>query len=224
MAIAKCRECGAEVSDSAKVCPKCGVSKPVKRTSIIVVILLALVIFWAVGEIIGGSSHSGSATTSTDSAGVTSAPNIVGSQWSYSHVPDTMSKGIAHHAVVSSANTVQFQFPYAGEQHGTLELRTDPRYGKDVIFSIEKGQILCRSYEACTVLVRFDDERAINYSAFGAADNSTESAFLRNYDRFVGRLMKAKRVRISTNIYQEGAPVFEFDVAGFDPEKYKSAK
>ena len=31
MAIGKCRECGAEVSDEAKTCPKCGVSKPVKQ-------------------------------------------------------------------------------------------------------------------------------------------------------------------------------------------------
>ncbi len=31
MAMAKCRECGAEVSDSAKTCPKCGISKPVKK-------------------------------------------------------------------------------------------------------------------------------------------------------------------------------------------------
>lgn len=33
MAIGKCRECGAEVSDQAKACPKCGVSRPVRKTS-----------------------------------------------------------------------------------------------------------------------------------------------------------------------------------------------
>lgn len=33
MSIGKCRECGAEVSDQAKACPKCGVSKPVRKTS-----------------------------------------------------------------------------------------------------------------------------------------------------------------------------------------------
>lgn len=31
MALAKCRECGTEVSEEAKVCPKCGISKPVKK-------------------------------------------------------------------------------------------------------------------------------------------------------------------------------------------------
>jgi hypothetical protein len=227
MAMAKCRECGAEVSDSAKTCPKCGVAKPVKKTSLLAKIFLGLLGLGLIGQFIGGGSNTGGGTSTSVSA--SSAPSIPepvvpGSQWSYSHNADSMSKGTAHHAVVSSTNTVEFQFPYSGAQHATLNLRTDPRYGKDVIFSIEKGQILCHSYEDCTVLVRFDDEQASNYSAVGAADNSTETIFIRNYDRFVGKMVKAKRVRISTNIYQEGAPVFEFDVSGFDQSKYKPSK
>lgn len=135
-----------------------------------------------------------------------------------------MSKGTSYHAAVSSTNTVEFGFPYAGAQYATLNLRIDPRNGKDVIFKIERGQILCHSYKDCTVLVRFDDEKATNYSAVGAADNSTETIFIRNYGRFVEQMLKAKQVRISTNIYQQGAPVFEFDVSGFDQQKYKPKK
>jgi hypothetical protein len=74
------------------------------------------------------------------------------------------------------------------------------------------------------VLVRFDDEPPTNYSGVGAADNSTETIFIHNYDRFIGKVLKAKRVRISVNIYHEGAPVFEFDVSGFDQGKYKPTK
>ncbi|MDO8346470.1 MAG: zinc ribbon domain-containing protein [Rugosibacter sp.] len=227
MAMAKCRECGTEVSDSAKTCPKCGIAKPVKKTSLIAKIFLGLLGLWVLGLIIsGGSGTGGSTSTSVSSSAQPSVavPVVPGSQWSYSHVADAMSKGTSYHAVVSSKNTVEFKFPYAGAQHARLNLRTDPRYGKDVIFSIERGQILCHSYEDCTVLVRFDDEQATNYSAAGAADNSTETIFIRNYDRFVGKMLKAKRVRISANIYQEGAPVFEFDVSGFDTNKYKPSK
>lgn len=86
---------------------------------------------------------------------------------------------------------MNFSFPYAGPQHGTLTLRTHPRYGKNVIFNIERGQIPCP---------------AVSYSAAGPEDNSTE---------------KAKTVRISVNVFQEGSPVFEFDVSGFDANKYK---
>jgi hypothetical protein len=70
--------------------------------------------------------------------------------------------------------------------------------------------------------VRFDDENPTSYSAAGSADNSTETIFIHNYSRFVEKMMRAKRVRISVNIYQEGAPVFDFDVSGFNAKKYKN--
>lgn len=224
MAMAKCRECGIEVSDAAKTCPKCGVAKPVKKTSLIAKIVLGLLVLWVIGIIMRGGSGSGGSAVNPSAQPTVAAPVLPGSQWSYSNVANAMSKGTTYHAVVSSTNTVEFKFPYAGAQHARLNLRTDPRNGKDVIFSIEKGQILCHSYEDCKVLVRFDNEQAINYSAVGAADNSSDVVFIRNYDRFVGKMLKAKQVRISTNIYQEGAPVFEFDVSDFDLNKYKPSK
>lgn len=140
--------------------------------------------------------------------------------WSYARAADPMSKGISHTATIRSSNTVNFDFPYEGAQNGRLTLRTDPQYGKDVIFRIEKGQILCSSYESCTVRVRFDDEDAASYTAVGAADNSTETIFLRNYSRFVEKMMKAQRVRISMNVHREGVQVFDFDVSGFNAEQY----
>lgn len=45
MAMAKCRECDAEVSSEAKVCPKCGISKPVKKTSILVKLIVGFMGF-----------------------------------------------------------------------------------------------------------------------------------------------------------------------------------
>lgn len=148
----------------------------------------------------------------------------VGNQWVYTQNEDKMSGSTTYHAATESTNTVNFSFPYAGEQHATLYLRDSPRHGKDVIFRIEKGQILCSSYDGCGVLVRFDDGKPANYSGFGPDDNSTETVFIQNYSRFAQNMSKAKRLRISTNIYQQGAPVFEFDVSGFDQNKYKPKK
>ena len=42
-----------------------------------------------------------------------------------------MGKGANYQAEVSSTNTENFGFPYAGPQHATLTLRTHARYGKD---------------------------------------------------------------------------------------------
>lgn len=155
---------------------------------------------------------------------VTTGNELQDSQWSYNQSADEMGNGTTYLANISSTNTVNFDSPYSGDQHAHLTLRIHPRYGKDVVFRIEQGQFLCNSYEDCVVLVRFDDGKAANFSAVGAQDNSTETIFIRNYSRFVERLQKAKRIRISANIYQEGAPVFEFDVSGFDPNKYKPNK
>ena len=157
-------------------------------------------------------------------AEVVPEPEPTGQQWIYDHREDSMTGKMTHTAHVLSTNTVNFDFPYGGQQHGKLMLRTDPKYGQDVIFTIEQGQILCRSYEACDVLVRFDDGKPQRFSGLGPADNSTETVFIRNYGRFVKSLRQAKIVRISINVYQEGAPVFEFDVSGLNQVSYTGKK
>ncbi len=76
MAIAKCRECGTEVSDSAKVCPKCGLSKPVKKTSFLVKIIAIIFGLSMLGTIIGGISGGSSTSVSNASSALTSAPSL----------------------------------------------------------------------------------------------------------------------------------------------------
>lgn len=236
MALTKCKECGNEISTKADACPKCG-AKPQKTSGCAVIVLLffGFILFSAiVGQCSNSSRTSNSPAITTTSSLVstpkpaivepTPKPPVIGSQWNYTRDEDPMGKGTTYVATVVSSNTVEFEFPYSGQQHARLFLRTHPRHGKDVIFQIERGQILCRSYEDCEILIRFDDGNAETFSAVGPADNSSESAFLRNYSRFVEKMMKAKRVRIAAPIYQQGSPVFEFDVSGFDIKKYKSEK
>lgn len=74
MAMGKCRECGAEVSDQAKTCPKCGVSKPVKKTSLLVKLLAGFIGLAVLGNIIGGM-NGGSSTSSAGTAG-TATPTV----------------------------------------------------------------------------------------------------------------------------------------------------
>lgn len=147
--------------------------------------------------------------------------SLIGRQWEYDVAEDAMSGSKRYTATVKSSNTVSFGFPYTGAQHGTLTLRSQQGKGKDVLFYIERGQILCPSYEGCGVLVRFDDEKPMRFSATGPADHSSEIIFLSNYSNFVTKLKKAKRVRMAVEIYQNGAPAFEFDVNGFNPDKYQ---
>ena len=55
-------------------------------------------------------------------------------------------------------------------------------------------------------------------------NNYIPLVFIKNYSRFLEKMLKAKTVRISANIYQQGAPIFEFDVSNFRQESYKPRK
>lgn len=242
MALKKCKECGNAVSGAAKTCPHCGapvqgrgVISSLARLFVIVFVIIPVAIALFV-SVYRSQSASGDSVDSQASNNQTHAVNqpalavdtqispTIGAQWDYRQQPDPMGKSSAHFAAVQSTNTVSFGFPYAGAQHATLTLRDHPRYGKDIILAIERGQFLCPSYGGCQVLVRFDDAGATKYHAVGAADSSTETVFIQGYSTFLKHLEAAKVVRISTNVYQEGAPVFEFNTAGFDARKYIPSK
>lgn len=143
-----------------------------------------------------------------------------GQQWQYDVSEDPMSGAKRYTATVRSTNTVSFGFPYSGAQRGTLTLRAKGK-GKDVLFYIEQGQILCPSYQGCSAQVRFDEEKPVRFSANGPADHSSETIFLSDEGRFISKLKKSKRVRLAVEIYQNGAPAFEFDVSGFDQDKFQ---
>ena len=141
--------------------------------------------------------------------------------WYYSASDDPMSGRKTFTARLESDNTLNFDFPYQGAQHGTLTLRRHPKWGNDVILSIEKGQILCHSFSSCPISVRFDEAAATTYSGTEPSDNSSDTAFIPAYSKFSEKMKTAKRVRIQFNVYQEGAVVLDFNVKGFDSSKMK---
>lgn len=103
-----------------------------------------------------------------------------------------------------------------GVQHGRLVLRTEPKFGRDVIFSFSRGQLRCRSHEDCEVLVRLHDGKPERFAGVGPADSRTDTLFVGNCERFLAKLRKSKIVRLSVNIHQEGAPALEFGASALD--------
>lgn len=144
----------------------------------------------------------------------------IGKQWNYRSDEDAMSGKTSKSAQVVSTNSFEFEFPYQGSQHATLALRKHPRWGNDVVFSIENGQLLCSSYD-CPIRVRFDDEAPRTYEGNEPADNSTETIFIPAFNTISSKLAKAKTVRVEANVYQQGVIQAEFNVEGFDPGKLR---
>ena len=133
--------------------------------------------------------------------------------WEYFDVPDDMGFGTIHIAEIKSNNTVNFDSPYKGEQRATLKLRTHPRRGEGVIFSIEKGQFISGVY-GTTVFVRFDDDAPKKFTAVELDDRDPTRLFIQGYKSFVASARKASKIRIEATFYNEGNRVFEFDSAG----------
>lgn len=134
--------------------------------------------------------------------------------WTYRMEPDPMGSGSTSYATTKSRNTVEFSFPYQGAQHGRLIIRSGQAKGRDVMLFIDRGQFLVNSYRGTSVLLRFDEEPAFRVSVAGAGDHSTTTLFLSGFQGLVTRMKKAKTLRIQAPVYQEGEPVFEFNVAG----------
>jgi hypothetical protein len=130
--------------------------------------------------------------------------------WKYDETIDKMSGKKTAHATMESSNSLDLSFPYKGANHGNLTVRQHPSYGLDVIFSIDKGQLLCSSYDGCNVSVKFDDKPPVKFSASSAADHDSKVIFLRTTSRFVESARKAKTILIQPTVYQAGSPVLEF--------------
>lgn len=64
MALKKCKECGAEISSDAKVCPKCGKKQ---KGSVLRVVLGILIVIIGIGMIAGGTSTNNTSTNNADS-------------------------------------------------------------------------------------------------------------------------------------------------------------
>jgi hypothetical protein len=184
MALLKCRECGNEVSSQAKACPKCGAKK---SNSVFAGILVAIIGIPLLYNFVNNVTHKES-SIATESSAAQSDTQIQTAAWRYFTLTDDMTSKTIAFAESKSVNKENLHWPYGRNIGATLTLRKHPRQGKSVYVTLDKGQILCRSYESCTVSIRFDDRPPNQYSAIGPSDGSTEVVFIQNHTRFVTAL------------------------------------
>jgi RNA polymerase subunit RPABC4/transcription elongation factor Spt4 len=220
MTLSRCKACDSDVGRSTKNCPKCG--EKLKRDSVAIIIA-------AFQPITGPQSSQPKKISEVDATSIPHANNTIikphieltATKWMYSKSADELSGKPTYSASVKSSNFVNFSSPYNGSQGGTLTLRTHPKYGKNVIFRIEKGQILCSTFDGCAINVQFGNKEAVSFRASTAADHSNNIIFINNYSSFVKLALSVNEVSISPEIYLEGSPVFTFDVSDFKQDLYK---
>ena len=137
-------------------------------------------------------------------------------QWSYRDSADPMSDQMTRSACVTSSNEVRLSSPYS-DVRAELCIRQSPRYGLDAYVQLHgDGQILCRSYDNCSVKVRFGDGAQQSFSATDSADGSSNVVFITNAERFLGEAKGADITRVQMTFYQAGDQVVEFRTKGLE--------
>lgn len=229
MALIKCKECSKEVSNKAENCPHCGARvarKPLGCGTLLALIAFVLIMS-SVWESITGDKSSFQKNVTSESAPVVKEQSEhelfnAGRGWYYLPSKDEMTGKTTYSATLKSINELNLSFPYQGAQRGILTLREHPRHGKDMIFNIDKGQIICGRVSDCYVEIKFDDQPIKKYPASFPSDNSSNILFIEGYQELIIKLKQAKTLKLNVTIYQEGQHTFTFNVAGFSDEKFIS--
>lgn len=137
-------------------------------------------------------------------------------EWSYRTYTDEATGKEAKTGSLTSKNSMNFDFPYRGIQHGHFTVRNHPRYGVSAYLSIRKGQLLCSSYSNPTVLIRFDNGAASSYNCNKPADYSSNTVFIEGVGRLEARMKTAKKMYVTVSVYNEGSRTWEFNVNGYN--------
>jgi len=137
----------------------------------------------------------------------------IANSWSYGQSKDEMSGAISKYATKKSGNTVDFSFPYHGEQHATIMVFADT-----VLFYLQKGQIICDGslgFHKCLMRIKFDDKKDKYVKTKILGHDSTTIKFTE--PGFLNELKKSKKFMIQVEVFKNGFPTFTFDLRGLNP-------
>lgn len=100
----------------------------------------------------------------------------------------------------------------------TLIFRRHPDWGESAYLVLAQTALRCGP--PCTLKVRFDDGEPVNYAGDPADTGTGPALFIVDRDRFLEALAGAKRVRIYLPPTEHLAPMFDFEVGGFDKSRH----
>lgn len=147
------------------------------------------------------------------------APPVPSYAWTYIDDVDPMSDRKTLLACVDSTDQVSLNPPYEPVT-ARLCVRNSPKFGVDVYYVLNgDGQILCDSYDGCSVKVRYGDAPAGRNGANSAADHSSNIVFLTGARAVAARLAKAKATKIELTFYEAGVQSVTFPTEGLDLSK-----
>lgn len=214
MALIKCKECGAQVSNKAKACPSCGAKVP-KSVGVIgwlFVIFIVLPIAWQFGTGIGSSGDAAQSRSNSPQRATTSPTK---SPWERHEYKDPMSDEVTRMLTLQSKTSTLFDFPYrvAGGSYLNLTFRKKDK-DLDAFLKITKGQMQC-GYRDCGFVLRVGEGKAQKWTGVRSSTNDSDLMFVRDAKQLEAIVKSGKPFRIAIEFFQAGERVFEFDPAGY---------
>lgn len=138
------------------------------------------------------------------------------SKWEYGQNKDELRNATTYKAMLSSNNAINFGFPYESS-FMYLTLRKDPKYGNDVVFTVNGQFNSC--YDSCKITVKFDDNNLETYRMVGSDGGSNDTIFIesqKSMKAFVSKLKKSKKLIVEASFYDHGKGQFTFDTQGLE--------
>lgn len=138
------------------------------------------------------------------------------SKWEYGQNKDELRNATTYKAMLSSNNSVNFGFPYESS-FMYLALRKDPKYGNDVVFTVNGQFNSC--YDGCKITVKFDDNNLETYRMVGSDGGRNDTIFIesqKSMKDFVSKLKKSKKLIVEASFYDHGKGQFTFDTQGLE--------
>ncbi len=135
------------------------------------------------------------------------------SKWSYSEQKDEMRGAVTKFAHLDSENTIKLDFPY-GKQTGLIQIQQSGKNGLDVLVGVKSGQIMCNTYQATHVSVKFDDGPIQKIRCTDASDGTSNLVFVSNPKSFILKLKSSKKLIVEAEFFQNGNQQLVFDTSG----------
>ncbi|WP_349573141.1 zinc ribbon domain-containing protein [Azotobacter salinestris] len=219
MAVIECKECGGQVSTSAKACPHCG-AKLKKRAGIlgwIFVLIFVIPMAWNIGKGIFTSNSKSSAQLSDSPSDLPapSSPAQPFSKWERNEYRDAMTDETKTVLSLRSLNSAIFEFPYqkVGGSYLTLAFRKQ-KEGLDAYIVVDKGQMLC-GIRDCSFSLRVDDGAVQKWTGLRSSTHESDIMFIRDAEQLEKIVRKGGKIRIGIDFHRAGTKAFDFDIGEY---------
>lgn len=134
-------------------------------------------------------------------------------EWKYNFSTDAMRGTMSKSALLLSDNSVSPGSYYASDTTLAMVVREEQKRLTLHVSVNPRGQLWCQ-YNNCTVAIKFDDEKPVNWSMSKAAAGHADTLFFNNETRLLAKLKSSKKAIVEVTFYDKGTYQFNFKTAG----------